>query len=115
MHDNPPWGLQGGGESASSELSLDGMPQHAKVSNLLVPKGSRIRELQPGGGGFGNPFERDPLMVLDDYLDQHMTVDHAREKYGVVIDETKGVVNWTETNKLHKTREVKDIRSHRKA
>ena len=115
MHDNPPWGLQGGGESASSELSLDGLSQHAKVSNLLVPKGSRIRELQPGGGGFGNPFERDPLMVLDDYLDQHMTIGHAREKYGVVIDETKGVVDWTETNKLRKTREVKDVRSHRKA
>lgn len=39
-----------------------------------------------GGGGWGNPLEREPAAVLDDVLDEYITVDAAREVYGVVID-----------------------------
>jgi N-methylhydantoinase B len=45
-----------------------------------------------GGGGYGNPWERDPQQVLDDVLDEYISPRAAREIYGVVIDDaTMGV------------------------
>jgi len=38
-----------------------------------------------GGGGWGDPFERDPQAVLDDVLDEYVSVDGARRDYGVVL------------------------------
>lgn len=40
----------------------------------------------PGGGGVGNPFERDPQVVLEDVRSGLLSVEHARKEYGVVID-----------------------------
>ncbi|MDP2727130.1 MAG: hydantoinase B/oxoprolinase family protein [Dehalococcoidia bacterium] len=40
-----------------------------------------------GGGGFGDPLERDPNLVLKDIRDGYVTVGMARDAYGVVIDE----------------------------
>jgi N-methylhydantoinase B len=38
-----------------------------------------------GGGGWGDPFERDPQAVLDDVLDEYVSVEGARRDYGVVL------------------------------
>jgi len=38
-----------------------------------------------GGGGHGNPGERDVAAVLLDVLEEKMTIAHAREAYGVEI------------------------------
>ena len=40
----------------------------------------------PGGGGYGDPLQRDPSRVLDDVLDGFVSPQSAREQYGVVID-----------------------------
>ena len=40
-----------------------------------------------GGGGFGDPLERDPDAVLEDVADGYVTVERARTDYGVVVDE----------------------------
>ena len=37
-------------------------------------------------GAYGNPFERDPQLVLDDVLDDFITVKMAEKDYGVVIN-----------------------------
>lgn len=39
-----------------------------------------------GGGGYGNPLERDVAAVHDDVLDEYVSLDAARDVYGVVID-----------------------------
>ena len=39
-----------------------------------------------GGGGWGNPLARDPEMVLEDVLDEYISLDAAKRHYGVVID-----------------------------
>jgi N-methylhydantoinase B len=44
----------------------------------------------PGGGGYGDPFERDPQAVLDDVLNGYVTCDAAARDYGVVIRSRKG-------------------------
>jgi N-methylhydantoinase B len=38
-----------------------------------------------GGGGWGNPLDRDPQAVLDDVLDEYVSVAGARRDYGVVF------------------------------
>ena len=50
------------------------------------PAGTTIRLELPGGGGFGHPHQRDPEAVLDDVRDGLISVEAARDAYGVVID-----------------------------
>jgi N-methylhydantoinase B len=44
-----------------------------------------VRIVSPGGGGYGDPFDRDPAAVLKDAADGFVTIDAAREMYGVVL------------------------------
>jgi N-methylhydantoinase B len=53
---------------------------------VVLHEGDTIRHDQPGGGGFGDPFERDPEAVAADVRNDKVTVEHARQAYGVVID-----------------------------
>ena len=46
----------------------------------------------PGGGGYGPPEERDPRRVLEDVRQGRVSVQAAREVYGVEIDEDGGEV-----------------------
>ena len=47
--------------------------------------GDVIRHEQAGGGGYGEPFARDPLAVVEDVRNEKISTDFAREKFGVVI------------------------------
>ena len=44
-----------------------------------------LRALTNGGGGWGNPFERDPQRVLRDVRDEYVSVAGAARDYGVVV------------------------------
>ena len=57
------------------------MPMEAST----LVEGDRFIHVSAGGGGFGPPFERDPPAVLEDVLDEKVSVTAARERYGVVI------------------------------
>ncbi|HEU4343661.1 MAG TPA: hydantoinase B/oxoprolinase family protein [Candidatus Binatia bacterium] len=52
------------------------------------------------GGGYGDPLERDPQMVLADVIDGIVSQKAAREVYGVVLNETTEAVDWTATKSL---------------
>ena len=39
----------------------------------------------PGGGGYGSPFERDPKRVLEDVVQERLSIEAARDSYGVAI------------------------------
>jgi len=94
-----PWGMFGGGEGANTELRfklpgsdewLDGKKafganSYGKFSNIELQKGTAIRLAMPGGGGWGDPRERDPELVRRDVAEELLSVDAAREIYGVVI------------------------------
>ena len=47
--------------------------------------GERYEYHYGGGGGWGDPLDRDPQAVLDDVLDEYVSVDGARSDYGVVL------------------------------
>jgi N-methylhydantoinase B/oxoprolinase/acetone carboxylase alpha subunit len=48
--------------------------------------GERFLFESTGGGGWGNPLEREVVSVLDDVLDEYVSLDTARDVYGVIID-----------------------------
>lgn len=55
-----------------------------------------------GGGGWGNPHERPPEEVLDDVLDEYVSIEAARDQYGVAVDPVTMSINATETARLRK-------------
>jgi len=48
-------------------------------------KGDLFHHIMAGGGGYGDPLERDPALVLEDVLEEKVTREHAADAYGVVV------------------------------
>ncbi|MFL6556684.1 MAG: hydantoinase B/oxoprolinase family protein, partial [Bacillus sp. (in: firmicutes)] len=89
-HKYAPWGFHGGREGYTGSLVLNpGTPKEvylpSKMPNTPMKKGDTILLTGPSGGGYGNPYERDPLMVLEDVRNQYINIESAKEDYGVVI------------------------------
>jgi N-methylhydantoinase B len=84
----PPYGLFGGRPGALARTVLnpgaDEQPIHGKASREFA-YGDVISFQQSGAGGYGDPFARDPARVLDDVLDEYVSIEAARRDYGVVI------------------------------
>ena len=58
---------------------------NTKLASKFIPSGSTVVVMTGGGGGFGNPLEREPERVLSDYLDGYISLESAEKEYGVVI------------------------------
>ena len=87
-----PWGVNGGTPGLRSTKRLvrsDGSEQFlpAKCDDIEVYKGDRLHFNTWGGGGWGDPLQRDPEMVLTDVRRGLVSTDGAR-RYGVVITGT---------------------------
>lgn len=84
-----PFGVQGGasGSAGSTVLNPDTPSARniGKIDVLELAHGDVLRMITPSGGGFGDPFERAPALVLDEVLDGLLETDAARLWYGVVI------------------------------
>jgi N-methylhydantoinase B len=84
-HEHPPYGLFGGRSGACSRNLIDrgggweALP--AKVT-LEIGAGTVIRHEQAGGGGWGDPAERDRTAVATDLADGKISAEHARAEYG---------------------------------
>jgi N-methylhydantoinase B len=52
------------------------------------------------GGGYADPLERDPQLVLEDVVDGLVSERAAREVYGVVLDQNREAVDWLQTKTL---------------
>ncbi|HWM67602.1 MAG TPA: hydantoinase B/oxoprolinase family protein [Steroidobacteraceae bacterium] len=89
MHEDPPKGTRGGGEgsrSRVSRISRDGSEEPLPPIGLVeLQPGEFIRGLEAGGGGYGDPMERDPNRVRHDVLEGWITLPAARDTYGVVL------------------------------
>ncbi|MFM7247490.1 MAG: hydantoinase B/oxoprolinase family protein, partial [Actinomycetota bacterium] len=58
---------------------------HAKVTGARLDAGDCLQITVPSGGGYGDPLDRDPALVLSDVLDEFTTRDLAAQDYGVVL------------------------------
>ncbi len=89
------WGLFGGGAGSKPVVVVERPGQERlellKVNGLKVPKGTVIRSHTGGGGGYGEALKRDVAAVRDDVIDGHVTTKHARDVYGVVLDDALNV------------------------
>ncbi len=84
-----PWGVLGGEPGLRSTKRLvrtDGSEEWlgAKAEGIKVKKGDLLYFNTWGGGGWGDPYERDPELVRQDVARRLVTVEGAR-RYGVVI------------------------------
>ncbi len=90
----PPAGVFGGesGAPARWELIRDGEVRRispefrSKTAGAPLRAGDVIRLSTQGGGGFGDPLERDPARVRQDVADGKVSPEKARRSYGVVLD-----------------------------
>jgi N-methylhydantoinase B len=82
------FGGKAGTRNAVSMTYPDGQVVVPKSKAIVrgIPRGSVYRQSAGGGGGYGNPRTRSVELVLADVLDGVLSLDSAREDYGVVID-----------------------------
>jgi len=86
----PPWGLWNGSDGGGAEyfLRLAGSNQFVSADQIMrpVPAQSEVIIRTGGGGGWGDPFEREPDAVLTDVLEGLVSIEAAKQTYGVVIE-----------------------------
>jgi N-methylhydantoinase B len=84
-----PYGLAGGrpARPTRNELTVGGetRPMPAKFACTLR-EGDVFLHEQAGGGGHGDPFHRDPVLVAADVRAEKISTEYARREYGVVVD-----------------------------
>jgi N-methylhydantoinase B len=87
---HPAKGVLGGlpGTAASaSVLAADGSERQVEpIGDSLLAPGEWIRGIEAGGGGYGDPLQRDPRAVLGDVLERWVTREAADAVYGVVLE-----------------------------
>jgi len=86
-----PYSLDGGTNGGPSTLILNSGTDREQdlgmyASGIKLEPGDHITFGSNGGGGIGKPWERDPKLVLEDVLDDFLSVEKARTVYGVAID-----------------------------
>ena len=84
------WGLRGGKAGAPFKVTVDpGGPNERVLPGLVddepIPAGTLVRVETTGGGGWGDPLEREPELVALDALEGKISARAAREEYGVVL------------------------------
>jgi len=81
----PPEGLFGGEPGARARFLVNGEPGDPYGLTQLKPGDVVIMD-GAGGGGYGDPFERDPERVASDVREGYVTLERARKDYGVALD-----------------------------
>ena len=101
------FGLFGGKEGSLNTLELsypNGRIYFPKSKEIVkgIPKGTIFHEVAGGGGGYGDPLKRPVEKVLKEVRNGFVSMEKAKEDYGVVIDPATRKVNEEETNKRRK-------------
>ena len=102
-----PKGLYKGGSANKAQFVVN--DQAGDPSGLtLCESGNVIQFHSAGGGGYGDPLERDPQAVEQDVFNEYVSIEQARHAYGVVIDSKTLKVDLKETEKLRAERKQKE-------
>lgn len=98
-----PYGLYGGLPGKPSQNTLNpgsnSRPLPSKF-NIEIHQGDVFRHELAGGGGWGDPLERDPAMVLADVRNELVSPQAAADEYGVVVDTSAWRVDIEATAEL---------------
>jgi N-methylhydantoinase B len=85
----PAWGAAGGHEGSPSAVEVirgDGRVDSLSMKRRAVEAGDVVRVRSGGGGGWGDPLERDPEAVAADVRNGFVTLESAADTYGVLVD-----------------------------
>ncbi|MBU1696815.1 MAG: hydantoinase B/oxoprolinase family protein, partial [Proteobacteria bacterium] len=81
----PPQGIFGGKNGSKAQFLKNS--ENGDPSGLtFCDPGDRISFVSAGGGGYGNPFERDPKLVEKDVQYEYVSIERAKQDYGVIIE-----------------------------
>ncbi|AMX91619.1 hydantoinase B/oxoprolinase family protein [Mesorhizobium sp. M7A.F.Ca.US.014.04.1.1] len=87
------WGVEGGLPSMPHGLTMKRAGEETEIwlgsvfSDYSVHTGDQFARPTAGGGGFGDPLQREPRKVMEDVIDDYVSLERARTDYGVVIRE----------------------------
>jgi N-methylhydantoinase B len=97
-----PYGLYGGKAGAPLQVIFNPGRENCSIgkTTMKIKRDDVIRIIFAGGGGWGNPLERDPMMVLGDVRNEKVSRQRARDIYGVVINENPLSVDVEATKSL---------------
>lgn len=99
----PPQGLFDGKSGANAKCLVNGIPVES-TNILYLEPGDVIVSQGAGGGGYGNPFEREPEKVKEDVMNGYVSVEKAEDEYGVIIDPKTMELDYKSTKELRETR-----------
>jgi N-methylhydantoinase B len=104
----PPRGLFGAGPGSGARFLVNGQNGDPSGLTLCLP-GDVIQFDSAGGGGYGDPLQRDPQAVEVDVINGYVSIEKAREDYGVVLDPATLKVDVAETDKVRGSRKKKQV------
>jgi N-methylhydantoinase B len=85
----PAWGLFGGRDAAGPDVCVNPGRQDElhklKINGMHSNPGDVVKFHTGGGGGFGNPWERDLVRVQEDIIDRYINPQEAEHDYGVIL------------------------------
>jgi N-methylhydantoinase B len=84
----PAQGIQGGSPGAAGAVRTTGGKELHPKRQQRIGADERVVLSLPGGGGYGDPLEREPDLVAHDIEDGLVSIERAREVYGVALTET---------------------------
>lgn len=96
---HPPRGRNGGAPGLPGRLTLSSGVALKGMGRQTIPGGTRLVVEFPGGGGHGDPHERDPRLVAADFENELISPQAAREKYAVALNDD-GSVDLEQTQRL---------------
>ncbi|MBM2803044.1 MAG: Hydantoinase protein [Deltaproteobacteria bacterium] len=102
----PPWGVLGGMPARTGFYAINGAELSETVREAALNPGDTVQVNMNAGGGYGDPLERDPELVLGDVLDGYVSIAGAREDYAVVIEPNALTIDWVATAELRKNRKL---------
>jgi hypothetical protein len=100
-HRSASWGLAGGAGPAISRTWINpGTPGELSlpaIKTRQLKAGDILRVERSGGGGYGSPLERPVEALRQDIENGYVSLDKAREQYGLVLDQPTLAVNQIAT------------------
>ena len=102
----PCWGINGGGKGTPNFFLIEKGGQPTRRLRKVAAEAMKAKDLislrTGGGGGFGDPMQRDPEKVLSDVVDGYITAEQAKDDYGVSVSGNPLKIDREATEALRK-------------